>query len=117
MGFIWGIPYLFIKIAVGELSPATLVFSADRERHGPPAPARRHTQRSRAARSALEVDPRLHRSRGRRTVVLALGRGATHLKLADGTAHRGDPVARRDPGLGDQRSGPPGSSTNRRPRG
>ena len=26
MAFIWGIPYLFIKIAVGELSPATLVF-------------------------------------------------------------------------------------------
>ena len=26
MGFIWGIPYLFIKIAVGELSPATVVF-------------------------------------------------------------------------------------------
>src|SRR5438034_9274153 len=26
MGFIWGIPYLFIKIAVGELSPASLVF-------------------------------------------------------------------------------------------
>ena len=25
MGLIWGIPYLFIKIAVGELSPATLV--------------------------------------------------------------------------------------------
>jgi drug/metabolite transporter (DMT)-like permease len=25
MGVIWGIPYLFIKIAVGELSPATLV--------------------------------------------------------------------------------------------
>jgi drug/metabolite transporter (DMT)-like permease len=26
MGVIWGIPYLFIKIAVGELSPASLVF-------------------------------------------------------------------------------------------
>ena len=26
MGLIWGIPYLFIKIAVGELTPATLVF-------------------------------------------------------------------------------------------
>jgi len=26
MAFIWGIPYLFIKIAVGELTPATLVF-------------------------------------------------------------------------------------------
>jgi drug/metabolite transporter (DMT)-like permease len=26
MAFIWGIPYLFIKIAVGELSPASLVF-------------------------------------------------------------------------------------------
>lgn len=26
MGLIWGIPYLFIKIAVSELSPATLVF-------------------------------------------------------------------------------------------
>jgi drug/metabolite transporter (DMT)-like permease len=26
MGLIWGIPYLFIKIAVGELSPASLVF-------------------------------------------------------------------------------------------
>src|SRR3989449_8774187 len=26
MALIWGIPYLFIKIAVGELSPATLVF-------------------------------------------------------------------------------------------
>lgn len=26
MGFIWGIPYLFIKIAVGELTPASLVF-------------------------------------------------------------------------------------------
>ncbi|TMC75345.1 MAG: DMT family transporter [Chloroflexi bacterium] len=26
MAVIWGIPYLFIKIAVGELSPATLVF-------------------------------------------------------------------------------------------
>jgi drug/metabolite transporter (DMT)-like permease len=25
MGFIWGIPYLFIKIAVGELAPATIV--------------------------------------------------------------------------------------------
>src|SRR5688572_28230877 len=25
MAFIWGIPYLFIKIAVGELTPATLV--------------------------------------------------------------------------------------------
>ncbi|HKY49952.1 MAG TPA: DMT family transporter, partial [Candidatus Limnocylindria bacterium] len=25
MGLIWGIPYLFIKIAVGELTPATLV--------------------------------------------------------------------------------------------
>ena len=27
MAFIWGIPYLFIKIAVGELTPATLVFT------------------------------------------------------------------------------------------
>ena len=27
MAVIWGIPYLFIKIAVGELSPATLVFA------------------------------------------------------------------------------------------
>jgi drug/metabolite transporter (DMT)-like permease len=27
MALIWGIPYLFIKIAVGELTPATLVFS------------------------------------------------------------------------------------------
>ena len=26
MGLIWGIPYLFIKIAVGELAPATVVF-------------------------------------------------------------------------------------------
>jgi drug/metabolite transporter (DMT)-like permease len=26
MSFIWGIPYLFIKIAVGELTPASLVF-------------------------------------------------------------------------------------------
>ncbi|HYK96963.1 MAG TPA: DMT family transporter [Candidatus Acidoferrales bacterium] len=26
MGVIWGIPYLFIKIAVGEFSPATVVF-------------------------------------------------------------------------------------------
>jgi drug/metabolite transporter (DMT)-like permease len=26
MGLIWGIPYLFIKIAVGELTPASLVF-------------------------------------------------------------------------------------------
>src|SRR5258706_3770438 len=26
MGLIWGIPYLFIKIAVGELTPAALVF-------------------------------------------------------------------------------------------
>ena len=26
MAFMWGIPYLFIKIAVGELTPATLVF-------------------------------------------------------------------------------------------
>ena len=26
MALIWGIPYLFIKIAVGEISPATLVF-------------------------------------------------------------------------------------------
>jgi len=26
MAFIWGIPYLFIKVAVGELTPATLVF-------------------------------------------------------------------------------------------
>src|SRR5881296_4264027 len=26
MGVIWGIPYLFIKIAVSELSPASLVF-------------------------------------------------------------------------------------------
>src|SRR5438067_13584980 len=26
MAFIWGIPYLFIKIAIGELTPATLVF-------------------------------------------------------------------------------------------
>src|SRR5256886_5212628 len=26
MSFIWGIPYLLIKIAVGELTPATLVF-------------------------------------------------------------------------------------------
>jgi drug/metabolite transporter (DMT)-like permease len=26
MGVIWGIPYLFIKIAVGELTPASLVF-------------------------------------------------------------------------------------------
>src|SRR5947209_12198369 len=26
MALIWGIPYLFIKIAVGELTPATLVF-------------------------------------------------------------------------------------------
>lgn len=26
MGVIWGIPYLLIKVAVGELSPATLVF-------------------------------------------------------------------------------------------
>jgi drug/metabolite transporter (DMT)-like permease len=26
MAFIWGIPYLFIKIAVGELTPAALVF-------------------------------------------------------------------------------------------
>lgn len=26
MGFIWGIPYLLIKVAVGELSPVTLVF-------------------------------------------------------------------------------------------
>ena len=27
MAFIWGIPYLFIKIAVGEITPAVLVFS------------------------------------------------------------------------------------------
>jgi len=27
MAFIWGIPYLFIKIAVGEITPALLVFS------------------------------------------------------------------------------------------
>jgi drug/metabolite transporter (DMT)-like permease len=27
MALIWGIPYLFIKIAVGEITPATLVFS------------------------------------------------------------------------------------------
>ncbi|HEX4578884.1 MAG TPA: EamA family transporter, partial [Candidatus Dormibacteraeota bacterium] len=26
MGVIWGIPYLLIKVAVGELSPASLVF-------------------------------------------------------------------------------------------
>src|SRR5260370_18279644 len=26
MSLIWGIPYLFIRIAVGELTPATLVF-------------------------------------------------------------------------------------------
>ncbi|HXL77606.1 MAG TPA: EamA family transporter, partial [Candidatus Eisenbacteria bacterium] len=26
MCLIWGIPYLFIRIAVGELTPATLVF-------------------------------------------------------------------------------------------
>jgi len=26
MGFIWGIPYLLIKVAVGDLSPASLVF-------------------------------------------------------------------------------------------
>jgi drug/metabolite transporter (DMT)-like permease len=26
MSFIWGIPYLFIKIAVAELTPASLVF-------------------------------------------------------------------------------------------
>ena len=26
MAFIWGIPYLFIKVAVGEVTPATLVF-------------------------------------------------------------------------------------------
>ena len=26
MGVIWGIPYLLIKVAVGELSPVTLVF-------------------------------------------------------------------------------------------
>src|SRR5437899_705746 len=26
MAFIWGIPYLFIKIAVAELTPASLVF-------------------------------------------------------------------------------------------
>ena len=26
MGVIWGIPYLLIKVAVGEVSPASLVF-------------------------------------------------------------------------------------------
>src|SRR4030081_1809626 len=26
MGVIWGLPYLLIKVAVGELTPATLVF-------------------------------------------------------------------------------------------
>ena len=26
MSIIWGIPYLFIRIAVGEVTPATLVF-------------------------------------------------------------------------------------------
>ena len=26
MCFIWGIPYLLIKVAVGELNPVTLVF-------------------------------------------------------------------------------------------
>src|SRR5947209_11358826 len=27
MSLLWGIPYLFIRIAVGELTPATLVFA------------------------------------------------------------------------------------------
>ena len=27
MAVIWGIPYLFIRVAVAEISPATLVFA------------------------------------------------------------------------------------------
>jgi len=69
MAFIWGIPYLFIKIAVGELTPATLVFlrsaigaslllpiAVARKDLAPPPPR-------------VEMAPRLHVRRGRRAVV------------------------------------------------
>ena len=36
MCLIWGIPYLLIRVAVRELTPATLVFGAGKAPNAPP---------------------------------------------------------------------------------
>ena len=50
MGVIWGIPYLLIKVAIEDLSPASLVFARAHAGHPPARPAGR---RPRGARPLL----------------------------------------------------------------
>ena len=56
MGFIWGIPYLFIKIAVGELTPASLVFLRTAIGAALLLPIAAAEERSAATASPLEMD-------------------------------------------------------------
>ncbi len=84
---IWGMPYLFIKIAVDEISPSLVAWSRLALAAAGPAAARLEARRAARARRALAHPHRLRRRRDGGAVAAArLRRGAHQL------------VARRDPG-------------------
>ncbi len=94
LGVAWGIPYLFIKIAVTELDPAMVVLSRAALAAIlllPLAFARREVL---AVLRALEAPARVHGGRDHRAVVLPEFSGAEAAELDRRAAARGGAAGR-----------------------
>ena len=88
MSVIWGIPYLFIRIAVAEIPPAMLVLRPHGDRGRDPAADRAGARRPAADPPALALARRVRRGRDRHAMGAARLRRAAPLELPGRPAHR-----------------------------
>ena len=108
MCVIWGIPYLLIRVAVREVTPAVLVFGRTAIARAPAAADRRPSWRAARSGAALAADRRLRGDRAGTPLAAARERRADAVELAVGTAGRGraaDRGADRDLHGDDERLG------------
>ena len=83
MGVIWGVPYLFIKVAVEHLSPPVVVFGRTSIAAVPLVPIAARAGALRPALAALEADPGVRRAGDGRAVAAAHERRAAPAVGAD----------------------------------
>ena len=108
MAIIWGIPYLFIRIAVAEISPPTLVFLRTTVATAILLPARALAHRPAGGARPLALGGGVRRDRDRHPVGPPRLGGAAPLELADRAPDRQHPADRHGVRRRDRRHRPPG---------
>ena len=115
MSVIWGIPYLFIRVADRGLHPAVIVSGRTLIGALVLLPFAAHAKALRPVLPGVAVADRVRRDRDGRAVVPAHRRGAAPAQRAHRSARRGGPAGRRADRDGRRPRGPAHRRAGRRP--